>query len=158
MKKFSSGALTSEQKVLQDENYRDRHAAGVEYDYLVIGTGNAALTCASLLSNHGYKVCMLEAHDVPGGYAHTFERNGYYFCAQVHYIWGCGEGGRVYEFLKRLGLEKDITFELFDKSGYDHMIMPDGKRVKVPYGWAQLQKTSKMLTHIPLVLMPSSRL
>ncbi|MFV9615142.1 MAG: phytoene desaturase family protein [Gammaproteobacteria bacterium] len=140
MKKFSSGALTREQKALQDENYRDRHAAGVEYDYLVIGTGNAALTCASLLSNQGYKVCMLEAHDVPGGYAHTFERNGYYFCAQVHYIWGCGEGGRIYEFLKRLGLEKDITFELFDKSGYDHMIMPDGKRVKIPYGWAELQK------------------
>ena len=140
MKKFSSGALTREQKALQDENYRDRHAAGVEYDYLFIGTGNAALTCASLLSNHGYKVCMLEAHDVPGGYAHTFERNGYYFCAQVHYIWDCGEGGRIYEFLKRLGLEKDITFELFDKSGYDHMIMPDGKRVKIPYGWAELQK------------------
>ena len=140
MKKFSSGALTDEQKALQDENYRDRHAAGVEYDYLVIGTGNAALTCASLLSNQGCKVCMLEAHDVPGGYAHTFERNGYYFCAQVHYIWGCGEGGRIYEFLRRLDLEKDITFELFDKSGYDHMIMPDGKRVKIPYGWAELQK------------------
>jgi all-trans-retinol 13,14-reductase len=140
MKKFSSGALTKEQKVLQDENYRDRHTAGVEYDYLLIGTGNAALTCATLLSNQGYKVCMLEAHDVPGGYAHTFERNGYYFCAQVHYIWGCGEGGRINQFLKRLGLEKDITFEMFDKSGYDHMIMPDGKRVKIPYGWTELQK------------------
>jgi len=139
MKKFSSGALTREQKALQDEHYRESLAT-VEYDYLFIGTGNATLACASLLSNQGYKVCMLEAHDVAGGYAHTFERNGYSFCAQVHYIWGCGEGGRIYEFLKRLGLEKDITFELFDKTGYDHMIMPDGKRVKVPYGWAQLQK------------------
>lgn len=140
MKKFSSGALTKEQKALQDRIYHDRNAVGVEYDYLFIGTGNAALTCATLLSNLGYKVCMLEAHDVPGGYAHTFERNGYYFCAQVHYIWGCGEGGVIYEFLKRIGLEKDITFELFDKSGYDHMIMPDGKRVKIPYGWVDLQK------------------
>jgi phytoene dehydrogenase-like protein len=140
MKRFSSGALTRKQKALQDEHYREHNAAGLEYDYLFIGTGNAALTCASLLSNQGYKVCMLEAHDVPGGYAHTFERNGYHFCAQVHYIWGCGEGGRVYEFLKRLDLEKDITFELFDKTGYDHMIMPDGKRVKIPYGWAELQK------------------
>ncbi|MEN8303001.1 MAG: NAD(P)-binding protein, partial [Campylobacterota bacterium] len=124
MKRFSSGALSGEQKELQDEHYREYHAAGVEYDYLFIGTGSAALTCASLLSNKGYKVCMLEAHDVPGGYAHTFERDGYHFCAQVHYIWGCEEGGRVYEFLKQLGLEKDITFELFDKTGYDHMIMP----------------------------------
>ena len=140
MKKFSSGALSKEQKALQNKTYLDRNTAGVEYDYLVIGTGNAALTCASLLANQGYTICMLEAHDAPGGYAHTFERNGYYFCAQVHYIWGCGEGGRIYEFLKRLGLEKEITFDLFDKQGYDHMVMPDGQRVKIPYGWADLQK------------------
>ena len=140
MKKFSSGALTEKQKELQDERYQECHAAGMEYDYLFIGTGNAVLTCASLLSNKGYKVCMLEAHDVPGGFAHTFKRNGYHFCAQVHYIWGCSEGGRVYEFLKKLGLEKEITFELFDKTGYDHMIMPDSKRVKIPYGWEELKK------------------
>ena len=140
MKRFSTGALTKKQKELQDELYKKRQDAGVEYDYLFIGMGNATLTCASLLSNKGYKVCMLEAHDVAGGYAHTFESEGYHFCAQVHYIWGCGEGERVYEFLKQLGLEKDITFELFDKTGYDHMIMPDGKRVKIPYSWSQLKK------------------
>ena len=140
MKKFSSGSLTCEEKEIQDERYLECLSAGMEYDYLFIGTGSAALTCASLLSNKGYKVCMLEAHDVPGGFAHTFERNGYHFCAQVHYVWGCDEGERIYEFLKRLGLEKEITFELFDKTGYDHMIMPDDKRIKIPYGWAELQK------------------
>ena len=140
MKKHSSGALSEEQKSSQDQCYRQRHAAGVDYDYLFIGTGNAALTCAALLANRGCKVCMLEAHDKPGGYAHTFSIGDYSFCAQVHYIWGCGKGGRVYEFLKRLGLENDITFELFDADGYDHMIMPDGKRVKIPYGWQALQR------------------
>lgn len=140
MKKHSTGALTEEEKSRQDLHYRACHEAGVEYDYLFIGTGNAALTCATLLSNLGYKVCLLEAHDRPGGYAHTFTMGDYAFCAQVHYIWGCGEGGRIYEFLKRLGLEKDITFKLFDRDGYDHMIMPDGKRVKIPYGWTALQR------------------
>lgn len=35
---------------------------------------------------------VLEAHDVPGGYAHTFRMRDYRFCAQVHYVFGCGEG------------------------------------------------------------------
>ncbi|MGI9288755.1 MAG: phytoene desaturase family protein, partial [Pseudomonadales bacterium] len=140
MKKHSTGALSEEEKTSQDKRYRERNAADVDYDFAFIGTGNAALTCATLLANLGNKVCMLEAHDRPGGYAHTFSIGDYSFCAQVHYIWGCGKGGRIYEFLKRLGLENDITFELFDMDGYDHMIMPDGKRVKIPYGWQALQR------------------
>ena len=139
LKKHSTGALSSEQRALQDARYRNQSDKQV-YDYLFIGTGNAALTCASLLANAGYKVCMLEAHDVPGGYAHTFSMHGYEFCAQVHYIWDCGEGGKINEFLKQIGLQNDITFELFDEDGYDHMIMPDSTRVKIPYGWESLQR------------------
>jgi len=139
MKKHSTGALTDEQKTIQNKLYQSCIDAGIEYDYLFIGTGNSALTCATLLANAGYKVCMLEAHDRAGGYVHSFTMGEYEFCAQVHYIWGCGKGGRVYEFLKRIGLEEEIEFDLFDPQGYDHMIMPDGIRVKVPYGWKELQ-------------------
>lgn len=124
----------------QNDLYNARRSDGTHYDYLFIGSGNAALTCASLLASKGYRICMLEAHDLPGGYAHTFKMGGYHFCAQVHYIWGCGEGGRIYEFLKHIGLDEEITFELFDPDGYDHMIMPDGKRVTIPYGWDALQE------------------
>ncbi len=133
-KKSSTSALTKEQHEAQDKRYAEGHA----YDYVIIGTGSSALTAAALLANAGNKVCMLEAHDLPGGYCQTFHTGEYYFCAQVHYIWGCGPGGKIYEFLKRIGLEKDITFELFDPEGYDHMVMPDGKRVKIPYGWDKL--------------------
>lgn len=140
MKKHSTGALTDDQRKAQQQRYETRVSEAVEYDYLFIGAGNAALTCASLLANKGYRILMLEAHDLPGGYAHTFRMGGYHFCAQVHYIWGCGKGGRIYEFLRHLGLENDITFELFDPHGYDHMIMPDGKRVTIPYGWDKLRQ------------------
>lgn len=139
MKKHSTGALSAEERVAQDRLYEDRQRRAVPYDYLFVGTGNAALTCAALLAGRGYRVCMLEAHDVPGGYAHTFRMGEYHFCAQVHYIWGCGEGGRINAFLSHLGLENEITFELFDKSGYDHMVMPDGKCVNIPYGWDALR-------------------
>ncbi|PIR45262.1 MAG: FAD-dependent oxidoreductase [Candidatus Vogelbacteria bacterium CG10_big_fil_rev_8_21_14_0_10_51_16] len=116
-----------------------------KYDYLFIGTGNSALTAASLLANAGKKVCMLEAHEYPGGYAHTFPWGDFQFCAQVHYIWGCNppppghtQGGQIYEFLKKIGLERELTFELFDPDGYDRMAMPDGKIVGIPYGFNQL--------------------
>ncbi|MBI4440650.1 NAD(P)/FAD-dependent oxidoreductase [Candidatus Woesearchaeota archaeon] len=134
MKKHSTGALTKEQHKKQDTMYAQGHA----YDYVIIGTGMSALTVGSLLAHSGKKVCMLEAHDVPGGMAHSFKMGDYTFCAQVHYIWGCAPGGRIHEFLRRIGLEKDITFELLGPAGYDRMVMPDGKKVMIPYGFDKL--------------------
>jgi all-trans-retinol 13,14-reductase len=133
-KKISTTALTAEDHAKQDALY----AQGHEYDYVIIGTGNAALTVGALLAHAGKKVCMLEAHDIPGGYAQNFKAGDYYFCAQVHYIWGCAPGGKIHSFLNKIGLQDDITFELFDKKGYDHMSMPDGKTVNIPYGFDKL--------------------
>lgn len=108
------------------------------FDYLFIGTGNSALTAAALLTNAGARVLMLEAHDIPGGYAQSFAWGDYSFCGQVHYIWGCGPGGKINAFLKKIGLDKEITFNLYDGDAYDIMAMPDGKRVGIPYGWERL--------------------
>lgn len=130
----STSALTEEQHAAQDKRY----AQGRTYDYVIVGTGNSALTTAALLVNAGKTVCMLEAHDIPGGYAQNFRRGEYVFNAQVHYIWGCAPGGKIYEFLKKIGLHEDITFEMYDPDGYDQMVMPDGKRVKFPYGFDRL--------------------
>lgn len=132
--KHSTSALSTEDHARQDACYAQGHT----YDYVIVGTGSAALTVGALLAHAGKKVCMLEAHDIPGGYAQSFKMGDYYFCAQVHYTWGCGPGGKIYEFLKKIGLEKDITFELYDPEGYDHMVMPDGKTVNIPYGFDRL--------------------
>lgn len=130
-KKSSTGALTQEQHAAQDTLYAQGHT----YDYLFIGAGHSALVAASLLANAGKKVCVLEYHDKPGGYAHTFEMQGFKFCAQIHYIWGCAPGGAIHGVLKKLGLEKEITFEPFDLDGFDVIRMPDGKFVKLPNGF-----------------------
>lgn len=132
--KHSTSALSKEDHEKQDKLF----AQGNEYDYLIIGTGSAALTVGALLANKGYTICMLEYHGIAGGYAQSFEMGDYIFCGQVHYIWGCGPGGKIYEFLKKIGLEKDITFKLMDPNGYDHAVLPDGKRVKIPYGFDKL--------------------
>lgn len=134
MKTHSTGALTPQEHARQDALY----ATSPTYDVVVIGTGMAALTVASLLANAGRKVCMLEAHDIPGGYVHSFKMGDYHFCAQIHYIWACARGERVWRFLEKLGLQDDILFERFEADGYDHVILPDKKRVKIPYGYSQL--------------------
>lgn len=110
-------------------------------DYLVIGSGLSALSVSSLLVKAGHKVTMLEAHESPGGYAHTFEVDHFQFCAQIHYIWGCAPGQTIHEFLRHLGLHEDVTFQAYDPSGYDVAVLPDGKRVGIPFGFDKLLET-----------------
>jgi NAD(P)-binding Rossmann-like domain len=52
-----------------------------EADYVVIGSGIGGLSAAALLSYYGYSVVVLESHYLPGGVAHTFEREGFRFDA-----------------------------------------------------------------------------
>lgn len=111
----------------------------MEHDYLIIGSGMAGLTIAALLANSGKSVGLVEAHSVPGGYAHTFSRADYEFCAHVHYIWGCAPGQKLYQILQHLNLHNDITFTPLDPAGYDHAVLPDGKRIAIPCGFEQLQ-------------------
>ena len=41
-------------------------------DYLIIGSGLSALTFGALMANAGKTVQILEAHEHPGGFGHTF--------------------------------------------------------------------------------------
>ncbi len=72
------------------------------YDAIVIGSGMGGLTTAALLSELGYKVCVLEQHYTAGGYTHSFERNGYEWDVGVHYIGEVGartRSKRMFDFL-----------------------------------------------------------
>ena len=71
--------------------YRYRPARlAPEYDAIVIGSGMGGLTTAALLSELGWKVCVLEQHYTAGGYTHSYERNGYEWDVGVHYIGDVG--------------------------------------------------------------------
>jgi phytoene dehydrogenase-like protein len=111
------------------------------FDYVIIGSGMAGLTVGSLLARAGKSVCLLEAHEHPGGCAHSFPIGQYTFCAAVHYIFFCGEGEPVHNFLKKLGLEREITFARLDPEGYDHFSCPSANlRFRIPNGldkWAE---------------------
>ena len=104
-----------------------------EFDDLVIGAGMAGLTVSALLAAQGRRVLVLDAHDVPGGYAHTFAVGKYRFCAQVHYVFGCGEGEPVNELLRRTGLADEVRFHRLDPEGFDHVVVA-GSRYRIPNG------------------------
>jgi len=81
--------------------YRPKRLAPT-YDALVIGSGMGGLTTAALLSELGWKVCVLEQHYTAGGYTHSYERNGYEWDVGVHYIGDVGtrtRTRRLFDFL-----------------------------------------------------------
>jgi cation diffusion facilitator CzcD-associated flavoprotein CzcO len=45
-----------------------------EVDVIVVGAGIGGLSCAALCSKYGLNTLCLEAHDTPGGCAHSFSR------------------------------------------------------------------------------------
>jgi phytoene dehydrogenase-like protein len=104
----------------------------METNYLILGSGLAGLSFAALMAQSGKKVVVIEAHDNAGGYAHTFSQGkDYKFNAQLHYVWNCGEGQVIHQILKKLKLDQQISFESYDRDGYDHMRMP-GYALEIP--------------------------
>ncbi len=101
-------------------------------DYLIIGSGLSALVFSSLMAKFGKNVQVLEAHEHPGGFGHTFTMaKKYQFNAQLHYVWDCGEGQTVNRVLKKLNLDQKVTFEQYYPDGFDHMKMP-GYSLNIP--------------------------
>ena len=109
-------------------------------DYLVLGSGMAGLTVGALLAQAGHTVRVLEAHEHPGGYAHSFPMGGYRFCAQVHYIFGCEPGGPVRTLLDTLQL--DVPMVQLDPDGFDHIVI-QGDRFRIPNGFPRFRDRLK---------------
>lgn len=125
-----------------------------DFDDLVIGAGMAGLTAAALLAEQGRRVLVLEAHDTPGGYAHTFQMGAFRFCAQVHYVFSCGEGEPVYELLRRLDLHEQVRFHRLDPEGFDHVVVA-GDRYRIPNGLEKFR--DRLIRRFPSIAEPLRR-
>jgi prolycopene isomerase len=103
---------------------------------VVIGSGIGGLTSAGLLAKQGKKVLVVERHDRPGGYAHSFRRRGYRFDSAVHVIGGCGDGpyegsGLIRRLLEVMQVEDRCRFLSLDP--FYTAVYPDF-RLDVPSG------------------------
>jgi all-trans-retinol 13,14-reductase len=107
-------------------------------DYLIVGSGLSALVFGALMAKAGKKVQVLEAHEHPGGFGHSFTMaKKYTFNAQLHYVWDCGAGHTVNRVLQKLQLDQTVTFDRYDPNGFDHMRMPNYK-MDIPSDSAEL--------------------
>jgi all-trans-retinol 13,14-reductase len=117
----------------------------MQTDYLIVGSGLSALVFGSLMAKSGKKVQIVEAHEHPGGFGHTFTMaKKYKFNAQLHYVWDCGEGHTVNRVLKQLDLDKEVTFARYNPEGFDHMRMP-GYSLDIP---SESQELIRRLCHL----------
>lgn len=117
-----------------------------DYDAIVIGSGAGGLTAAVALAQAGKKVLVLEQHDRPGGWTHSFTLDGYRFSPGVHYIGDLHEGGHLRSIYEGLGVSQDLTFCELNPDGYDHIIVGD-QRVDFPKGKANL--IERLKSHFP---------
>lgn len=91
-----------------------------EYDVIIVGTGMGALTTASLYAQFtDKKVLMLEQHFKPGGFTHTFRREGkFLWDVGIHYIGDMFEGSplkKIFDMVTNNEVKWNAMPEVFEK-------------------------------------------
>ncbi len=119
----------------------------MEYDSIIIGSGAGGLSSAICLAKEGQKVLVLEQHDVPGGWCHSFYLKGHRFTPGVHYIGLLGDGESTSELYEGLGIANDLVFFRMNPKGYDHCWIGD-ERIDLPADYDELvQSLSERFPH-----------
>jgi phytoene dehydrogenase-like protein len=97
------------------------------YDTIVIGSGAGGLSAAICLAKEEQKVLVLEQHDVPGGWCHSFYLNGHRFTPGVHYIGQLEKGESTNDLYEGLGIANDLVFFRMNKNSYEHLHMGEDR-------------------------------
>jgi phytoene desaturase len=105
------------------------------YDVVVVGSGLGGLSAGALLAKAGKKVLVVERHDRPGGYAHSFRRKQYTFDSALHVVSGAESGAighaLIDNLLRLLGVRDRCVFLPLNPLG--GAIFP-GFRLTLPAG------------------------
>ena len=96
-------------------DFKEKH-----FDTIIIGSGVGGLSAAICLARAGQKVLVLEQHDVPGGWCHSFYLNGHRFTPGVHYVGLLEKGQSTAQLYEGLGIANDLSFFRMNPSAYEH--------------------------------------
>lgn len=112
----------------------------MDLDTIVIGSGAGGLSAATCLARAGQRVLVLEQHNVPGGWCHSFYINGYRFTPGVHYLGLLGKGESTRELYEGLGVANDLVFFRMNPSAYEHCRIGD-EHIDIPAGFDELNRS-----------------
>lgn len=76
----------------------------------IIGAGISGLSAGCYLQMNGFKTCIYEKHDLPGGLCTSWEKGGYTFDGSVQWILGTGPGSSFYKMWTEILDMQNITF------------------------------------------------
>jgi all-trans-retinol 13,14-reductase len=98
---------------------------------VVIGSGLGGLTAGALLAKDGYRVTLLEQHNIVGGCATTFKRGDFICEVGLHEMDGVYTNSQIKEIFTKLDVYKNVEFikvpEFFKTALKDDIFtMPDG--------------------------------
>ena len=111
-----------------------------QYDVIIIGGALAGLASALTLSKKGMDVLVLEQHNLPGGLATSYVRNGFEIEATLHEMMSIGPKEhpfKIRKFLDEMGV--DITW-LRVPEAYRVILPNSGIDVTVPAGFEKVAR------------------
>src|SRR3954462_15493150 len=109
-----------------------------KYDSIIVGSGVGGLATAICLARAGRKVLVLEQHDVPGGWSHSFTLGGQRFSPGVHYVGQVAPGESTDILYKGVGIANDIVFFRMNPEAYEHCRIGD-ESIDLPQGFENLK-------------------
>jgi all-trans-retinol 13,14-reductase len=104
-----------------------------DLDTIIIGSGAGGLSAALSLARAGQKVLVIEKHDVPGGWCHSFYLQGQRFSPGVHYIGMLDKGESTSSLYEGLGIANDLVFFRMNPAAYEHCWIGE-ERIDMPAG------------------------